>query len=99
MEGVGDGTHLITTSFIKRNDKIRDQLLKNIVYFSDLMHEILMALRFIPSIPRNHFPFQPLPRIRTFPQLATRSEIFFLYRTSTPLSPEIGTNQKHPAIR
>jgi hypothetical protein len=26
INGVGDGTHLITASFIKTNDKIRDQL-------------------------------------------------------------------------
>jgi hypothetical protein len=37
-DGVGDGTHLIIASFIKTNDKIRDQLLNNFMYFSELMH-------------------------------------------------------------
>ncbi len=47
--GVGDGTHLITASFIKTNDKIRDQLLKHFVYFSNLMHANIDGLKIHPS--------------------------------------------------
>jgi hypothetical protein len=55
IDRVGDGTHLITTSFIKTNDKIRDQLL---FFFSPTScMQISMASRFIPSAPRNHYPF------------------------------------------
>jgi hypothetical protein len=38
VEGVGDGMHLIIASFIKTNDKIWDQLVMNLGYFSELMH-------------------------------------------------------------
>ena len=33
IDGVGNGTHLIIASFIKTNDKIRDQLVKIFSYF------------------------------------------------------------------
>jgi hypothetical protein len=57
IDGVGDGTHLITASFIKMNDKIRDQLLKNLFISLTSCLQILMASRFIPSVLRNHYPF------------------------------------------
>jgi hypothetical protein len=44
INGVGDGTHLIIASFIKTNDKIQDQLLKNFMYFSELMHANINGL-------------------------------------------------------
>ncbi len=37
VDGVGDGTHLVIASFIKTNDKIRDQLLVNLSYFTELL--------------------------------------------------------------
>ena len=36
-EGVGDGTHYITASFVKTNEKIKDQLLTQVKYFLDLI--------------------------------------------------------------
>jgi hypothetical protein len=36
-KGVGDGTHYITASFVKTNEKIKDQLLTQVRYFLDLM--------------------------------------------------------------
>ncbi len=36
-KGVGDGTHYITASFVKTNEKIKDQLLMQVKYFMDLM--------------------------------------------------------------
>jgi hypothetical protein len=36
-EGVGDGTHYITASFVKTNEKIKDQLLMQVKYFLDLI--------------------------------------------------------------
>jgi hypothetical protein len=57
IDGVGDGTHLITTSFIKTNGKIRDQLQKKLFISPTSCMQILMASRLIPSVPRNHFPF------------------------------------------
>jgi hypothetical protein len=49
IDGVEDGTHLITASFIKTNDKIRDQLQKKIVYFSNLMHANINGLAKLPT--------------------------------------------------
>jgi hypothetical protein len=96
---VVDGTHLITTSFTKTNDKIRDQLRFFLFISPNACMQNSMASRFILSALRSHHPFQPRPRIRPYPQLATRSGIIFLYRTSSPLSPELKTNQKHPHRR
>jgi hypothetical protein len=46
--GVGDGMHLITPSFIKTKDKIRDQLLMNFTYFSKLMCTNIDGLKIHP---------------------------------------------------
>ena len=48
IDGVGDGMHLITASFIKTKDKIRDQLLMNFTYFSELMYTSNNGLKIHP---------------------------------------------------
>ncbi len=56
-EGVGDGTQYITASFVKSNNKIKDQLLTQVRYFLDLMNaNIIDGIKF-HSLPRNHFPY------------------------------------------
>jgi hypothetical protein len=47
-EGVGDGTHYITTSFVKSNIKIKDQLLTQVRYFLDLMNANIDGIKFHP---------------------------------------------------
>jgi hypothetical protein len=45
IDGVSNGTHLIIASFIRTNDKIRDQLLKNFTYFPELMFSNINGLK------------------------------------------------------
>ncbi len=37
LNGAGDSTHYITASFVRNNDKIKDQLLSHFKYFLELM--------------------------------------------------------------
>jgi hypothetical protein len=57
IDGVGNGMHLIIASFIKTDDKIRDQLLKNLPISLSSCVQISMASRFTPSPPTNQSPF------------------------------------------
>jgi hypothetical protein len=57
IDGVGDGIHLITASFIKTNNKIRDQLVFFLFISLTSCMQTSMASRFIPSASRNHYPF------------------------------------------
>ncbi len=57
VEGAGDGTHLIIASFIKTNDKIRDQLVTNFGYFSELMHANTVGLQIHPLSTDNPCPY------------------------------------------
>jgi hypothetical protein len=54
IDGVGDGTHLITASFIKSKDKIRDYFL---IISTNFYAQILTASRLIQVVLTNHFPF------------------------------------------
>jgi hypothetical protein len=56
IDGVGDGTHFITASFIKTNDKIRGQLLIFFAYFSDLMHTNIDGLKIHPISTKKPLP-------------------------------------------
>jgi hypothetical protein len=99
IDGVGDGTHLITPSFIKTNDKIRDQLLKQIVYFSDLMYANIDGLKIHAVSTKKPLPILTSPKDKNIPTTGNKIRDYFLYRTSTPLTPELGTNQKYPPRR
>jgi hypothetical protein len=57
IDGVSGGTYLITASFIKTNDKIRDQLLKNFGNFSELMCANINGLKIHPISAVNHSLF------------------------------------------
>jgi hypothetical protein len=48
LDGAGDGTHYITASFVKSNDKIKDQLLTHFKYFLKLMCENIEGLKIHP---------------------------------------------------
>ncbi len=84
---VGDGTHLITTSFIKTNDKIRDQLLFCFVYFFNLMHANINGLKIHLVSTKNPLPILTSPKDKNIPTTGNKIRDYFLYRTSTPLSP------------
>jgi hypothetical protein len=47
-KGVDDETHYITASFVKSNDKIKDQHLTQVRYFLDLMSANIDGMKFHP---------------------------------------------------
>jgi hypothetical protein len=48
LDGTGDSTHYITASFVKNNNKIKDQLLTHFKYFLELMCENIEGLKIHP---------------------------------------------------
>jgi hypothetical protein len=78
VDGVGDGTHPITTSFIKTNDKIRDQLLKNL-YFSDLMHANIDGLKIHPISTKKPLPILTSPKDKNIPTTGNNNQRLFFY--------------------
>jgi hypothetical protein len=99
IDGVGDGTHLITASFIKTNAKVRDQLLFFFVYFSNLMHANIDGLKIHPVSTEKPLPILTSPKDKNIPTSGNKIRDYSLYRTSSFLSPECKTNQKHPRRR
>jgi hypothetical protein len=94
VDGVRDGTHLITASFIKTNDKIRDQLLKNFNYFFKLLYTNIDGLKIHPISSDKPLPILTSAKDKICPPLAPRSGIISTSRITSPSTQECATNQK-----
>ncbi len=96
-EGVGDGTHYITASFVKTNDKIKDQLLTQVRYFFDLMNANIDVIKFHPVSTKRSLPILSLSADKNFPTTGTKIRDYFHVQKEFSLIP--GTQNKpkvHP---
>jgi hypothetical protein len=94
VNGVGDGTRLITASFIKTNNKIRDQLLKNFNYFSELLCMNIDGLKIHPISSDKPLPILASAKDKICPPLAPRSGIISTSRITSPSTQECATNKQ-----
>jgi hypothetical protein len=78
IDGVGNGTHLIIASFIKTDDKIRDQLLKNFAYFSELMCANIDSLKIQPVSTGKLLPILTSAKDANMPTTGTKVRGHFL---------------------
>ncbi len=78
IDGVGNGTHFIIASFIKTNNKIRDQLLKNFAYFSDLMCANFDGLKIHPISTGKPLPKLTSAKDANMPTTGTKVRDYFL---------------------
>jgi hypothetical protein len=80
IDGVGDGTHLITASFVKTKDKIRDQLLMNFAYFSKLMFTNIDGLKIHLISTDKPLPILTTAKDANMPTTGTKvKDYFFIY--------------------
>ncbi len=94
-EGVGDSTHLIIASFIKTNDKIRDQLVMNFCYFSELMHANIDGLQIHPLNTNKSLPILTSSTNKNIPTTGIKVRDYFYIQNSYSLIP--GTRNKPKA--
>jgi hypothetical protein len=92
VDGVGDGTHLITASFIKTNGKIRDQLLKNFNYFSELLYTNINGLEIHPISSDKSLPILMSAKDKNMPTTGTKIRDYFYIQNHFSLNP--GTRNK-----
>ncbi len=74
---VGDGTHYITASFVKSNNKIKDQLLTQVRYFLDLMSANIDGMKFHPLSTERSLPILTLSADKNFPTTGTKIRDYF----------------------
>jgi hypothetical protein len=96
INGVSDGTHLMTTSFIKTKDKMRDQLLKNFTYCSKLMCTNINGLKIHPVSTNNPLPILTSAKDANMPTTGTKVRNYFLFKIISHSFPECATNQSNP---
>ena len=94
-EGVGDGMHFITASFVKTNEKIKDQLLTQVRYFMDLMCANIDGVKFHPLSTERSLPILKLSADKTTRQQAPRLGIIFTSKTNILSSQEHVINQRY----
>jgi hypothetical protein len=94
-EGVGDGTHFITASFVKTNEKIKDQLLTQVRYFMDLMGANIDGVKFHPLSIERSFPILKSSADKNTRQQAPRLEIIFTSKMNILSSRERVINQRY----
>ncbi len=85
IDGVGNGKHLIIASFIKTNDEIRDQLLKNFTYFSELMCANMDSLKIHPDSTGKPLPVLISAKDANMPTTGTKGRDYFLYKINSHL--------------
>ncbi len=77
LDGAGDGTHYITTSFVKNNDKIKDQLLTHFKYFLKLMCENIEGLKSHPVNTERKLPILTSASDGNIPTTGTKIRDYF----------------------
>jgi hypothetical protein len=91
-EGVGDGMHFITASFVKTNEKIKDQLLTQVRYFMDLMCANIDGVKFHPLSTERSLPILKLSADKNYPTTGTKIRDYFHVQNEYSLIP--GTRNK-----
>jgi hypothetical protein len=91
-KGVGDGTHYITTSFVKSIDKIKDQLLMQVRYFLDLMSANIDGVKFHLLSTERSLPILTLSTDMNFPTTGTKIRDYFHVQNKFSLI--LGTQNK-----
>ncbi len=86
-KGVGDGTHYITASFVKSNNKIKDQLLTQVRYFLDLMNANIDGIKFHPLSTVRSLPILTLFTDKNFPTTGTKIRDYFHVQNKFSLIP------------
>ncbi len=76
-EGVGNGTHYITASFVKSNVKIKDQLLTQVRNFLDLMNANIDGIKFHPLSTKKSLPILTSSADKNFPTTGTKIRDYF----------------------
>ena len=90
--GIGDGTHYITTSFVKSNNKIKNQLLTQVRYFIDLMSANIDGVKFHPLSTERSLPILTLSGDKNFPTTGTKIRDYFHVQNKFSLI--LGTQNK-----
>jgi hypothetical protein len=96
IDGVGDETHLITTSFIKTKDKIKDQLLMNFAYFSELMCTNINGLKIHPISTNKSLPISTSAKDANMPTTGTKVRDYFFIQKHFSLIPGMRNKPKQP---
>jgi hypothetical protein len=91
-KGVGDGTHYITASFVKSNDKIKGQLLTQVRYFLDLMSANIDGVKFHLLSTKRSLPILTSSVDKNFPTTGTKIRDYFHVQNKISLIP--GTQNK-----
>jgi len=91
-KGVGDGTHYITASFVKTNEKIKDQLLTQVKNFLELMSANIDGVKFHPLSTDRSLPILTSSVDKNFPTTGTKIRNYFLIQNKYSLVP--GTRNK-----
>jgi hypothetical protein len=76
IDGVSNWMHLFIASFIKTNDKIRDQLLLNFAYFSELMCANIEGLKIHPISTGKPTPVLTSAKDVNMPTTGTKVSFF-----------------------
>jgi hypothetical protein len=91
-KGVGDGTHFITASFVKSNNKIKDKLLTQVRYFLDLMNAKIEGIKFYPLSTNKSLPILTSSADKNFPTTGTKIRDYFHVQNKFFLT--LGTRNK-----
>jgi hypothetical protein len=96
VDGIGDGTHLVIASFIKTNDKIRDQLLVNFSYFTELLCSNIDGLKIHPIVTNKPLPI--LTSVKDANMLTTGTKIreYIFIQNHFSLVPGTRNKPKNP---
>ncbi len=92
IDGAGDGTHYITDSFVKNNDRIKDQLLTHFTYFLELMCTNIEGLKIHPVNTERKLPVLILATNKNIPITGTKIRDYFFVQNEFLLIP--GTQNK-----
>jgi hypothetical protein len=93
-EGVGDGTHFITASFVKTNEKIKDQLLTQVRYFMDLMCANIDGVKFHPLSTERSLPILKSSVDKNYPTTTTGTKVRDYFHVQNEYSLIPGTCNK-----
>jgi hypothetical protein len=96
IDGVGDGMHLITASFVKTKDKIKDQLLINFAYSSELMCTNIDGLKIHPISTDKPLPILTSAKDANMPTTGTKVRNYFFIQNYFSLIPRMFNKPKQP---
>jgi hypothetical protein len=92
LDGAGDGTHYVTDSFVKNNNKIKDQLLSHFKYFLELMCVNKEGLKNHPVNTKKKLPILTSASDKNIPTTGTKIRDYFFVQHEFSLIP--GTQNK-----